>query len=349
MTKKEETDLNRARLSFVHVAVAMSIILSAACSGSSDSANSSGSSNRTGNTAPAPPVAPKSIDLGGLEGRIAFSAGPPHGEDVYVVDADGSNLVRVTTNGVSDFDPSWSPDGRQIAYRHQPGDDDTTDTFVTAADGSGAHNVSGNDNTADWGPAWSPRNDWIAWNTAREVSVGFDLGLVHADGSGLHLVKPGIHVEYPAWSPDGRRIAFMSQVVDEGLQYDLFVMNADGSHVRRLTTSPATDGFASWSPDGTKIAFSSTRDDCAFSPSPQCLTTGDIGPFHTLYLMNADGSDQHRLSTQFVQAMDWSADGRYLVFGGRTGLTVVSADGSYTAAIPLDVGSANFPDWIGPS
>jgi Tol biopolymer transport system component len=337
----------RHRLPLPAVAFAISMALTAAaCAGSSSSTSAPGGSSRTGEPSAARATATGSIDVSRLKGRIAFSAGPPHAEDVYIVAANGSGLVQLTHDGVSEFDPSWSPDGDRIAYRHQPGDDDTTEIYVAAADGKAAHDVSGNDNTADWGPAWSTRGDWIAWNTARKARFGgFDLGLVRPDSSRLHLVKPGIHVEYPAWSPDGRRIAFMSQVAAEGLQYDIFVIDADGSHIRRLTTSPATDGFPSWSPDGTTIAFSSTRDACAFSSSPQCLTTGDIGPFHTLYLMNADGSHQRRLSKRFVHTIDWSPNGRYLVFGSRSGLAVVSADGSASANIPLKVGAANFPDW----
>src|SRR2546422_10190515 len=80
--------------------------------------------------------------------------------------------------------------------------------------------------------------------------------------------------------------------------YDIFVMNPDGSGVEQLTDAPGEDGFPSWSPDGTKIAYSTTRDDCSNSTAADCRTTGDIGPYQTIYVMNADGSDQHRLSLQ---------------------------------------------------
>lgn len=286
------------------------------------------------------------IDISTLTGRIVFSGGPPHGEDVYVVNADGTGLQRVTNDAASEFDPTWSPDGEQIAYRHQPGDDRTTDIWVIGADGRQPRNLSGDDGRPDWGPAWSPDGVWIAWNTAPDTGVGFNLGLIHPDGTGRSVVTPSVWVEYPAWSPDGTQIAFMSQVAEEGSQYDVFVMNADGSDVRRLTTTPAEDGWPTWSPDGQSIAFSSTRDDCSESSASDCLSTGDIGPFHTLYLMAPDGTNQHRLSAAFAQIADWSPDGRYLIFEGRSGLSLASADDSATAVIPLGVALPGFPDWI---
>lgn len=296
---------------------------------------------------PAASTPSATIDISRLTGRIAFSGGSPHAEDVYVINADGSGLRQVTSDAAAEFDPSLSPDGGRIAYRHQTSDDRSTDIFVIGADGNDARNVSGDDATPDWGPAWSPDGAWVAWNTAADAQVGFDLGLVHPDGTGRKVIKPGVYVEYPAWSPDGSRIAFMSQVAEEGSQYDIFVMNADGADVRRLTTAPSDDGWPTWSPDGTSIAFSSTRDDCSRSSTSDCLSTGDIGPYHTLYVMAADGSGQRRLSTIFAQIADWSPDGRSLVFEGRTGLTVLSVDGAAVGTIPVRVGAAGFPDWIG--
>ncbi|MDP9225706.1 MAG: hypothetical protein M3P18_18070 [Actinomycetota bacterium] len=114
----------------------------------------------------------------------------------------------------------------------------------------------------------------------------------------------------------------------------------------RSTPAGAIDVWPTWSPDGKTIAFSSTRDDCSRSSAPDCLSTGDIGPYYTLYLMGPDGSDQRRVSTLFAQIADWSPDGRYLVFEGRAGLAVVSADGSAAGRIPVAVTEPGFPDWI---
>jgi TolB protein len=262
--------------------------------------------------APASPETPAStslagsgpIDLSSLNGRIAFSAGPARAEDIYVVKADGTGLRKVTSDPAADFDPTQSPDGKQIAYRHQIGDDRSTDIYVVDADGSGERNVSRNEGVADWGPAWSP---------------------------------------------DGSQIAFMAQTPEGTQNYEIFVMNADGTDPRRLTQSPGDDGWPTWSPDGRRILFSSVRDDCSVSDAPDCKTTGDIGPYHTLYVMNADGSAQVRLTDAFGQIADWSPDGQYVVFEdfeGRDGLSLIRSDGSGLTTLPLDLSSPGFPDWI---
>jgi Tol biopolymer transport system component len=279
---------------------------------------------------------------------MAFAAGSPHAEDVYVVDANGKHLRKVTTDPAADFDPSLSPDGAQVAYRHQTGDDSTTEIYVASVDGTGVQNVSRSPDSADWGPSWSPVAPLIAWNTERGQRRGFRLGLVAPDGSDLRIVPNDRYVEYPAWSPDGKRVAFMSQEADasgDDPNYNIYVMNIDGGGLAQLTDSPGEDGFPAWSPDGSKIAFSSTRDDCRNSQAAACLRSTGIGPVHTVYMMNADGSDPRRVSPGDAMFVDWSPDGQYLVLAGAGNLEITRLDGSGLVRLPLDVSNALFPDW----
>ena len=98
----------------------------------------------------------------------------------------------------------------------------------------------------------------------------------------------------PAWSRDGRRIAFTRNVSGNE---DIFVMNADGTGVQRLTTHQARDGFPTWSPDGQTIAFTSERDGRA-----------------EVYTMNPSGGAQTRVTLGGGRHPVWSPDGTKLAF-----------------------------------
>lgn len=340
--------------SCVPIIVGITTLVLAACT-SPGLTSGLGSSPPTGSrTTPSGATASHNdtIDLSSLRGRIAFSAGTPLHEDVYVIDASGNGLTRVTRDPAADFDPTWSPDGAQIAYRHQAGPYTTqTDIFVTAVGGGEPTDLTMSRGVSDWGPAWSPDGAWIAWNSERDeprsgVLHGF---VMHPDGSGIRRITDEIWVEYPAWSPDGTKFVFMAQEPSaSGLDpdYNIYVMNADGSGVTKLTDGPGTEGFPAWSPDGTQIAFSSTQDDCSNTDDPDCLSTGDIGPFYALFVMNADGSEQTRVTDTFAQFMDWSPDGRFIVFNGRDGLNVIRADGSALTTVPIALQDPSFPDWM---
>jgi len=286
-----------------------------------------------------PVVVGTPIDVASLTGRIVLSSE----DDVFTANADGSGVVRVTRRDGPEFDPAWSPDGRWIVYRDsRRGINQDDEIFVVRADGTGARNLT-KDPGNDWGPDWSPDGRTIVFNSDRD---GMPMGgfLMRPDGSHQRRIATDAWVEYPAWSPDGTRIAFMGGTSSS--EYDIWVVNADGSNLTQLTDSPGPDGWPAWSPDGTQIAFSSVRDDCSYSDAPDCRSTGDIGPHHDVWIVNADGTGLTRVTHEFGQFMTWSPDGEYLLVSGYD-LYVIRPDGTGRASLDIEgLRGGLFPDWI---
>jgi Tol biopolymer transport system component len=272
-------------------------------------------------------------------GRIVFSTT----DDVYVVNGDGSGLRRLTTGAAQEFDPSWSPDGRRIAYRVESGPA-AADIYVMNADGSGQRRLA-----SGISPAWSPDGAWIAYGDDQG-----NISVMRPDGSASRRVPGTEQGEYPTWSPDGTRLAFMDSLFlpstrggTSANDYEVYAINLDGTGLKRLTHAPGEDGLPAWSPDGTRIVFASQRDGCSIADPPRCLRRNDGDPvYYTLYVMHADGSGQHRVSTAFGMTAAWSPDGRSLVFDDQTGLNVIRSDGSGRTRLPVNLDQPGMPDWI---
>jgi Tol biopolymer transport system component len=203
--------------------------------------------------------------------RLVFERDLPYwGQDrisLYVVGAAGGR-GRDLTAGPFDVMPTWSPDGRRIAFAHVSVAKSTASLVeLDTLDGSLRSLTA---DAVDLTPAWSPDGGTIAFARFPGTEAnGADAQLFLVDAAGASarpIATSPINGVAPAWSPDGERIAFVSFRDHNGISCggdacypngEIYVVNADGSGLTRLTTSKADDEHPTWSPDGRRIAFSS--------------------------------------------------------------------------------------------
>src|SRR5207244_4512406 len=144
--------------------------------------------------------------------------------DIYVMNADGSGLTRITTDPGGDNFPEWSPDGRRILYStSQAG---VFDLFTAASDGSGDVQQVTNDPGFDGDAAYSPDGEKIAY-VRTDAPLPFlappSIWVIHADGShGKQLTPLSMNAAWPDWSSDGSRIVFANNVCPTCDASDIF-------------------------------------------------------------------------------------------------------------------------------
>jgi TolB protein len=258
-----------------------------------------------------------------LSGTIAFS----FDDGIWTSDADGQNRRRLTRDG--GFDPTFAPDGSQIAYRLLLEHDDG-EIWIMDSRGGHRRDLVNDPMFSDWGPAWSPDGRRIAFDSNRRG--GLALWVMDAGGDRQAILTRG-HGEYPSWSPDGSQLAYAG-----GSYYDIRIVNADGSDDHALTSTPAYDMGPAWSPDGAWIAYHTQVD-----AYPDLEEPGQ-GPEMEIHLIRPDGTDDHRITNDRVEDSfpAWSPDGRFLMWARHGELVVARPDGSGM----IDIGPGNFPTWI---
>jgi Tol biopolymer transport system component len=231
---------------------------------------------------------------------------------------------------VGDDAPSWSPDGKRIAFtsfRHG-----RAEIYVVNSDGSGERRLTTNP-AADDLATWSPDGSRIAFVSNRDGNL--EVYAMNADGTGQTRLTTDPKDDFsPSWSPDGRRIVFRSNRDDNG---EIYVMNADGTGQTRLTFNTASDHSPAWGPNG-QIAFVSTRQG------------------NGIYVMNDDGTDVRRVTTFAPNRNEyhpnWSPNGSKIAFQadrdlpiGNTEIYVMNADGTGQQRLTDYPGHDDWPNW----
>lgn len=197
---------------------------------------------------------------------ITFRSARDGNWEIYVMNADGTAVRRLTKSPAREDMPRWSPDGKFITFRSER--DGNQEIYVMNSDGSHQRRLT-NHPAKDSNPCFSPDGSRILFASKR--SGGWELYTMKPDGTDQRrLTHKKLDSGGGRYSPDGKRITFIS--AKDG-NFEVYVMDSDGSNVKRLTRNPAGETGPIFSPSGRQIMFTSTRD-------------GN----YEVYLVNVDGT-----------------------------------------------------------
>lgn len=274
-------------------------------------------------------------------GEIAFISWVGGNFELCLMNGDGTNPRQLTRNTAWEDEPSWSWDGQRIYYISDRLSSIPNkwwfDVFVINHDGTNDHSLITHD-ASDWGPAMSPDGSKMLFFRSMGSVTKDEIFIANADGTDERLLigANGMDV-LPSFTPDGQQIVFASAREYpedwDSPYYDIYIANADGTNIRRLTYSGGRDWYFSITPDGQQIVF-------------------DAGG-GVIDIMNIDGSGRRRLLTppagKAYKHPSVSPDGRRVAFASNEAdswdIFVCNMDGSGKQRLTTTRGDDYMPKW----
>ncbi len=249
--------------------------------------------------------------MGIFQTQIAFVSDVSGSKEIYLMDFDGQNRIKITNHRSITLSPAWSPDGKSLIFTSYR--DKNPDVFLRELFYGREKKVS-HRRGLNIAPDWSPDGKKIVLTLSQDDGNS-DIYIINPDGKKIsRLTSEWANDVSPCWSPDGKQIAFVSS---RSGTPQIYIMEVKTRKVRRLTFEGSYNTSPAWSPKGDKIAFAGRRN----------------GTF-AVYTINTDGSGLNQLTfnSGSNECPSWSPNGRHIVFSsnrsGSKKIYIMLADGS---------------------